>query len=390
MRQFTILLLFLSIGQHLHADVQYTVTGLGVVPAEVSLPGEGFYQEITPTISINNSGQIVGSIQVGGPGGVSHAAILTPGAMADLGTNGGTQSWASGITASGQVVGTYQPAGQSNSRAFTYQNGQFTDLPSLFSPPQTEGLAVNAPGQIVGDSGGKAFFYSNGTMKSIDPAGTTSFGSAISKSGLTVGFYTQFDAHANVFDDYGFLYNQATNKTTLLTINVVPAQYVGVFPHGVNDKGEIVGEIAGSLGNHAFYYFNDVFTTVNDPSGPLDHGSTWLMAINTNSVGVGGSNFSGAEHAVLYQNGLLTNLNGLIDPSSGWKLRNADDINDLGQIVGVGIDPQGQTEEFLLSPVPEPTAPALMTGLCSVALLGRRQVRIHIYANSCEAHPTAE
>ena len=44
------------------------------------------------------------------------------------------------------------------------------------------------------------------------------------------------------------------------------------------------------------------------------------------------------------------------------------------KIVGVGIDPQGQTEEFLLNTVPEPTAPALVTVLCSVALLGRRQV----------------
>jgi len=374
MRQFhlwaAILFGLLSLGQRADADVQYTVTGLGVAPAEVPV-SEGYLTE-DRRISINSSGQIVGSIQVGGPRGVSHAAILTPGAMVDLGTNGGTQAWASGITDLGQVVGSYQPTGQSYAHAFTYQNGQFKDLGTL-SGTEAQGLAVNASGQIVGESDGNAFLYSNGTMRTVGPVSSSGYGTAISKLGIAVGFYSQFDSNANVFDNYGFLYNPTTNKTTLLTFTVVPAQYVGLFPHGVNDKGEVVGELGGSLGSHGFYYINGVYTSVIDPSGPLDRGDSWLMAINNNSVAVGGSSFTGTEHAILYQNGSLTNLNGLIDPSSGWKLQNADDINDLGQIVGVGVDPQGQTEEFLLNPVPEPSAAAILITVCSARLLCRRR-----------------
>jgi probable HAF family extracellular repeat protein len=53
--------------------------------------------------------------------------------------------------------------------------------------------------------------------------------------------------------------------------------------------------------------------------------------------------------AVTYENGQVTDLNGLIDPAAGWTLEAAEGINASGQIVGYGII-NGNTHAFLLTP----------------------------------------
>src|ERR1039458_9086707 len=79
------------------------------------------------------------------------AALWGPPAMADpitdLGTLGGTQSWASGINASGQVVGSAQIAGDATWHAFLYSGGIMTDLGTLGG--YTAAIGINASGQVV-------------------------------------------------------------------------------------------------------------------------------------------------------------------------------------------------------------------------------------------------
>jgi probable HAF family extracellular repeat protein len=79
-----------------------------------------------------------------------------------------------------------------------------------------------------------------------------------------------------------------------------------------------------------------------------------------------------AEHAFLYSDGQMTNLNSLISPTAGWTLEVANAINDSGQIVGYGYAPDGHVESFLLTPVPEPSACALL-GIAALSLLARAQ-----------------
>jgi probable HAF family extracellular repeat protein len=50
----------------------------------------------------------------------------------------------------------------------------------------------------------------------------------------------------------------------------------------------------------------------------------------------------------------MFDLNDLLLNASGWTLTEAAAINDNGQIVGLGRNGLGQTEAFLLTPVPLP------------------------------------
>jgi hypothetical protein len=71
----------------------------------------------------------------------------------------------------------------------------------------------------------------------------------------------------------------------------------------------------------------------------------------------------------------MLNLNNLLDASgAGWLLQQATDVNDAGQIVGLGTyDPDGPggvaalTHGFLLIPVPEPSS----VGVLSLVLIAR-------------------
>lgn len=68
----------------------------------------------------------------------------------------------------------------------------------------------------------------------------------------------------------------------------------------------------------------------------------------------------------------MTDLNTLLDGSgAGWTLNWANDINDLGQIVGIGTI-GGQTHAFLLTPEPSACA-MLIGGLGLLGLIVRRR-----------------
>jgi probable HAF family extracellular repeat protein len=107
-------------------------------------------------------------------------------------------------------------------------------------------------------------------------------------------------------------------------------------------------------------------------------------AINNQVINVivGGSGasvgFTGGEHATAWEwsslganpNPQAVDLNGRISsltPLNGMTLVQALDVNDLGQIVGFGVDGSGIEHAFLLTPVPEPSTLALC-GLGALAL----------------------
>jgi uncharacterized membrane protein len=98
---------------------------------------------------------------------------------------------------------------------------------------------------------------------------------------------------------------------------------------------------------------------------------------------------AGDNHAFLYQNGVLFDLNALLASTAGWELTAAYGINDAGQIVGTGIL-DGVEHAFQLDPfhpglrlalaaaqqptseAPEPAA-AMLAAVGLLGLLGARR-----------------
>lgn len=85
--------------------------------------------------------------------------------------------------------------------------------------------------------------------------------------------------------------------------------------------------------------------------GTNSDGNSYSIANRINDEGqvVGLSSNGNGNHAFLWSNNVLTDLNNLIPADSGWTLENATDINDTGYIIGSG-QINGQTHAFVLAP----------------------------------------
>jgi hypothetical protein len=106
----------------------------------------------------------------------------------------------------------------------------------------------------------------------------------------------------------------------------------------VNDRHHVLVGATSSLAAYAGFLWSNQGQINELPFSPAG------MNNDDEIVGFG-------AHAVLYANGVTHNLNDLIDPGSDWQLLYAFDINDQGQIVGLGKLHDSWTG-FLLTPVP--------------------------------------
>jgi probable HAF family extracellular repeat protein len=126
---------------------------------------------------------------------------------------------------------------------------------------------------------------------------------------------------------------------------------------------------------HAVLWNNGTITDLGVLGTPGNFISSEANDINNKGQVVGWSyiNISTA-HAFLYSGGAMIDMNSLIPTNPGWTLGEGIAINDNGQIVGRGTNPSGQGHAFLLTPVPEPSTSVLLT-LGAVTLLGSRRLR---------------
>ncbi len=170
--------------------------------------------------------------------------------------------------------------------------------------PGSGAYAINNAGHVAGLSlvqmgssfESHAFFYADGTMVDIGTlGGTDSEATAINDFDQMVG-YSKINGEEPTWD--AFLFTDGG------MIDIENLGGTSSFTTAINNNGQVVGY------------------------GQLPDGFT--------------------NHAFLYADGALTDLNDLLPNGSGWVLGEALGINDSGQIVGIGSI-NGQGHAFLMT-----------------------------------------
>ncbi len=323
----------------------------------------------------------------------------------DLGSLGGSNTLANGISASGRIVGSSELQGDVAQHAFVYDSGGMHDLGTLGGPNSTA-YAINDAAGIVGQSDlligslPHVFVTVGGRMTDLGivPDGRPL---AINAAGHIVGSFC-VDAQCTTYS-HAFLYDG-----TMHDLGTLGCPWSHAF--GINDGDEVVGEscvpYASSYVQHAFLYKSGVMTDLNDFAPPNLVGlAQTAYAANDSGVVVGSASFlytpgsplagpfnfgtplavnnrgqvvggqppgGGGNSAFLYSGGIVTALATFLPAGSPLQLASAMGINDSGQITGTGYDANGYAHGFLLSSTGPPGGGSSCSTLaaCREALTG--------------------
>ena len=361
----------------------YSLTKLGILPGGTFSYGN----------AVNDSGQVAGqsnSNPTNDPsGGNQQATLYSGGSLSSLSA---ASSSGNAINASGQITGiieTSAPGAVSVEQAYIYSslNGSSTTtlLPS-FGGNFSEGYGINNSGQVVGSSedannNSRAFLYSNFNLIDVDKilGGGTNYNNSVANGISNNGKIT-----GSVYGDYAYTYDSSTGAVNFLPSLTDPSptdpnQGLGSVGNSINDSGQVTGYNVTSGGTeHAVLYGSDGTLTDLTPN-LANNVSAFGQSINDSGQVVGeivpGGPFTN-PNAFLYSGGVLTDLNTLIAPGSGFDLLYANGISDNGQITGFGFS-NGHIQGYLLTPVPEAaTSVSLGLGLlCLGGLLLRTRKR---------------
>ncbi|MCE9627362.1 MAG: T9SS type A sorting domain-containing protein [Candidatus Eisenbacteria bacterium] len=275
-----------------------------------------------------------------------HAMLNDRGTVVDLGTLGGTQSLARAVNSHGQVVGWAYLPGLAWQRAFLWQGGVMTDL-GTFGGNVSDALDLNDAGIVVGSSFDllgreRAFWWEGGALHDLGTiGGSQSRASGINQWGDITGM-----AQIEGDDEFhAFLSKPGSPLYDLGTLGG-PASHA----HDINDLVQVCGWSMIEPNNPAsrgFVWADGIMKSV----GTL--GGIYSAAFGLNNLGqvVGASTRAdGTQAAFLWQGDQIVDLNTLLPPGSGWFLSSASDIDANGAIVGEGLNPQGKSRAYLLTP----------------------------------------
>jgi probable HAF family extracellular repeat protein len=347
---------------------------------------------------INAQGQIVGLSSTGEidplTGAPEYRAVLWTGAkIVDLGTLGGTTSFATSINDRGLVVGAsantvpdpFSLFGfATETRTFIWENGVMRDIGTLGGPDSAP-FGHNNRGQVIGfsyinstpnaDNGPfcapnvptqDPFVWQKGKMVDLGTlGGTCGLAEFINNRGQIIGQSAlpgnrvshPFLWDAGVLTDLGTLGGDNGNVSW------------------INDAGQIVGEadLPGSERHDAFLWEKGVMTDL----GNLGQ-TSFAFAINSKGQVVGASRANdGTIHAFLWEKGgPMIDLNAFVpEGSTLQQLTDAFNINDRGEILGVGLPPGVPPGEigshvFLLIPCGDDSGSCRAAGRIAVTSTG--------------------
>jgi len=291
--------------------------------------------------------------------------LSTIGVLSDDGTR------VHGINDNGDLVGVYLDG--PDDRAFLWEFGSpaLTDLGDLGGDwSEAYGVNANSNGQVVGwaenaDYTQHAFLW-EGSMIDLGTLGESSLYSSaygINDSGQVVG-----KSEISETDYRAFIWDGSMTDINSLTSG--PGWNKLVSAAAINNLGHVVGtgETTGN-DDHAFFWDGGAGAPVD--LDPLGTENSHAYGINDKGqiVGMVGT------HAVLWQDDTIIDLHDLVlNAGLGqWtSLTEAWDINNNGQIVGMGII-DGMPRSFLMT-LPEPMTFSLLA-VGGLALLRRRRSR---------------
>jgi probable HAF family extracellular repeat protein len=363
------------------AAVMYRVVDLGTLGGTSST-----------AYGINDLGQVVGAAFAQTPSGAAlHAFRTAPNqpinpATDDLGTLGGHSSVGWAINNHGQVVGGSWLPGSPSSHAFRTAPNQPINPPTddlgTLGGSMSQARGINDAGQVVGESRLAAdnisHAFRTGPNQAINPA-TDDLGASAGLSfsdAWAINEVGQVAGRSSV-GAYRTGANSAIDPQTDV-LGTLGGARSGAY--AINASGQVAGASEVALGTIRSHIFR---TGPNQPINPATddlgtHGEddpvVWGMNDRGDIVGMMFTAQGDNEYAFVCLGSTVFDLNDRIDPASGWTLLEAYDINNLGQIVGVG-EHDGVRRAFRLDPIPEPSGLVISMGGIGYVALARRQKR---------------
>jgi probable HAF family extracellular repeat protein len=348
------LCLTLSAASPAIAQSSYTVEDLGTLPGDSSSVAWG----------INANGDVVGwSTGPNGTRGFVYSNLLKMVALPGLPNR--PRSLARDINDAGDIVGSANAGGTDVGHAVIWKGGIAQDLGTL-GGAFSEGWGINNIGQAVGTAGtsdGKVhgFVYTPGNpLADLTPNSDQGAATDINDAGQITGYKTAFGGY------HAFRWNGS-----FLDLGVLPG-FAHSFGWAINLSGQVAGSSTTASGNsERLIRFTDG-SGLQDLGGSGEHNTAWGINASGLVVGCRGQSL---KRAVRYTNTLgLQELNALIDPSLGWVLLCAHDVNDAGQIVGYGFNNYtGLTHAVRLQPLASPPPECTVNCLRSTKIVLRER-----------------
>jgi probable HAF family extracellular repeat protein len=341
--------LVLGTARPVQAQAAYVVEDLGVLPGDAG----------SVAWAINGNGDVVGWSM--GPDGTRAFVYTNAGGMVPLpGLPDRPRTVARDINDAGVIVGSANAGGTDLGHAVLWSGGTVRDLGTLGTGFYSEAWGVNSLGQVVGWSytnegsgltGVHGFVYSEAEgLVDLTPDSDTGYALDINDMGQVTGYKTAFGGY------HAFRWQGGT----FVDLGVLPG-FAHSFGWALNAFGQVTGSSSSGSGNSERLFRSIEGGGLQDLGGEGEHN----VALGINASGqVVGTKGQFQTRALRYTDaGGLQDLNTLIDPSLGWVLLAANDINDAGQIAGHAFNNvTGQTHAVRLRPAAG--APAGCTVQC--------------------------
>ncbi|MGB8887483.1 MAG: hypothetical protein WCC87_12220 [Candidatus Korobacteraceae bacterium] len=321
--------------------ILFYILGLALLPATQSKAGEvaqgkcvAQHYTLVPLplrpAAINDHDEVVGTTE-------SHRAALwtkTAGLQELAVPAGFNSSEGVGLNQAGHIIGIAINLKTNQRQGFTYIDGTVRLLPGSHTRP----FVINDNDEVAGES-----TNAQGLSAPVIWRGQTIVELGGCCGGVTTGINNHAQAAGNIYDRQGkyraFVWDQ---KRGVLPIGPANAYSSAL---AMNDSGQtLIDSFAQGIWLYQSGQLSRVVLSAKLPNHP--------KALNNCGAIVGSFGaFTDSGHAFVWDQATqFRNLNDLLPPDSGWRLREATGINSQGEIVGWGEHGKDDDAGFLLVP----------------------------------------